>query len=118
MSSRDQIKPRFAINVPATEEPGRYANFLTVWNTEHEFTIDFCATQVPNVEQNDDGEVIAVTIPATVTARVKIPPSLIFDVLRALNEHMTKYEAEFGSLHRLRGGGEPADTPESKEGEK
>jgi hypothetical protein len=38
-------------------------------------------------------------------ARVKIPTTVIFDVLRALNENMTRYEASFGEI---RSPGEPS----------
>lgn len=40
------------------------------------------------------------TIPCEVVARIKIAPSLIFDVLRTLNENMTRYEATFGEIRR------------------
>jgi hypothetical protein len=35
-----------------------------------------------------------------VTSRVKIPVTLIFDVVRALNENMTRYEETFGEIKR------------------
>jgi hypothetical protein len=35
-----------------------------------------------------------------VVARVKIPVTVLFDVLRALNENMTRYEQVFGEIRR------------------
>jgi hypothetical protein len=35
-----------------------------------------------------------------VVSRVRIPVSVIFDVLRALNENMTRYETAFGEIQR------------------
>jgi hypothetical protein len=87
----------FNIQVPPDLEGGSYANFLSVWHTGHEFTLDFSVTQPPQVPENPQG---AVTIPCRVVARVKIPPSLIFDMLRALNEDMTKYETVFGEIQK------------------
>lgn len=79
------------ISVPPDEQAGRYANFLTVWHSPHEFTLDFSALQ-PVTEDN--------VIDAQVVSRIRISPSLIFDVLRALNENMSKYEAVFGEIKR------------------
>jgi hypothetical protein len=39
-------------------------------------------------------------MPTRVVARVKIPVTLIYDVLRALNENMTRYEETFGEIQR------------------
>lgn len=48
-------------------------------------------------------------------ARVKLPVSVIFDLLKAINANMTKYEAVFGSIPtvepltgRGQDGGQPA----------
>jgi len=35
-----------------------------------------------------------------VVARLKVPVSLVFDVIRALNEEMTVYEQQFGEIRR------------------
>jgi hypothetical protein len=39
-------------------------------------------------------------VPSRVVTRVKIPVTLIFDVLRALNENMTLYEERYGEIQR------------------
>ena len=39
-------------------------------------------------------------IPVPLVARVRIPTGLVFDVLRVLNEAMTRYEAIFGEIRR------------------
>jgi hypothetical protein len=92
-----QRPTNFDIQVPPDLEGGTYANFLSVWHTGHEFTLDFGATQPPIVPGDPQA---AVTLPCRVVARVKIPPSLIFDIIRALNGDMTKYEAQFGEIQR------------------
>lgn len=80
--------------IPDDEQGGRFANVVGVWHSAHEFTLDFAATQQP--EQRDDGYVV----PARVTARVKLPVSVLFDLIRALNENMTKYEQVYGPITR------------------
>jgi hypothetical protein len=86
----------FRVDVPAEETGGRYSNFLSVWHTAHEFTLDFAATQPPEGEGESP-----VTVPCHVTARIRIPVSLVFDVLKALNENMTRYEQTFGEIPRI-----------------
>jgi hypothetical protein len=87
----------FQIMVPPELEGGAYANFLSTWSTAYEFTLDFSATQPPNVPEN---EMEPVTVPCRVVSRIKIPVTLVFDVIRALNEQMTKYEDQFGEIRR------------------
>ena len=90
---------RFDLHVPPENEPGVYANFLNVWHTAHEFTLDFAATMPPEPTEDDHGQAI-VRVPTRITARVKIPPTLIFDVIRVLNDNMTRYEQAFGPISR------------------
>ncbi len=89
----------FEMQVPSELEGGVYANFLTIWHTGHEFTLDFSATQLPRTVDTDD-PTSPVTVPCRVVSRVKIPPSLVFDVIRAINENMTRYEAAFGNIQK------------------
>jgi hypothetical protein len=87
----------FEIRVPPELEAGAYSNFLSVWHTPSEFTLDFAVTQpVELVEPNNPNS--SVRVPCRVVARVKIPPRLIFSILQSLNENMTKYEASFGEI--------------------
>jgi hypothetical protein len=88
--------PTIRVEVPDGEVNGRYANFLTVWHTPHEFTLDFGVIQPAEVD-DDDGTTV---VPCPVVARLKIAPSLVFDVLRALNDNMTRYESKFGEISR------------------
>jgi hypothetical protein len=84
----------FQVQVPPELEPGMYANFLGVWHSPYEFTLDFAVTQP--AQQTDE----MVTVPCRVVARIKMPVGVIFDAIRALNDNMTKYEETFGEIHR------------------
>jgi hypothetical protein len=99
-------RKRLQINVPDSVEGGVYANAAGVWHTPHEFTLDFLTIQPSSPESPD-------VVPARVVSRVKIPPTVIFDLMRALNENMTKYESTFGTIKRI----EPLQAPESDETE-
>jgi Protein of unknown function (DUF3467) len=89
----------FHVYLPPELESGSYANFLVVWHTAYEFTLDFCSTQPPQPQNAEDPESPAL-VPCRVVSRVKIPPTLIFNVLQALNDNMTQYESKFGEIKR------------------
>lgn len=95
-------QPEFQMVVAEELEGGVYANFLGVWHSPYEFTLDWCVTQPP--QTREEGTVV---MPARVVSRVKIPVTLIFDVLRALNENMTRYEQAFGEIRRPGGAQKP-----------
>ena len=89
----------FTVAVPPELEGGVYANFLTTWHTAYEFTLDFSATQPPHATDPDD-PASPVVVPCRVVSRVKVPVTLVFDVIRVLNQEMTNYEATFGEIRR------------------
>jgi hypothetical protein len=95
----EERESNFQVQVPPELEGGAYANFLSVWHTGHEFTLDFSATQPPQVMDPED-PASAITVPCRVVARIKIPPTVVFDVIRAINENMTRYESVFGEIRR------------------
>ena len=65
---------------------------LSIWHSQHEFTFDFAVTQQPR-PLPEGGFVL----PAEVTARVRVPPGVVFSILQAINDNLAKYEAHFGS---------------------
>ncbi len=92
---------RLEVTAPEDALAGAYANFLNVWHTAHEFTLDFAATLPAEGRLQEDGSA-EVVIPALVTSRVRVPPTLVFDIIRALNENMTEYEAAVRRDHPAR----------------
>lgn len=96
----DEPRVSYEIQVPADEEGGRYANFLSVWHSQHEFTLDFSALQPPKGTPGDTMPE-EVTIPTKVVARLRVPPTLLFDILQALNANLTRYEETFGEIRRF-----------------
>ena len=98
-------QPQFTFNVPEDLQTGRYANILGVWHSPHEFTLDFSVSGQP-IPPEGPGE--PPIVPCDVVARVKVAPSLVFDLLEALNENMTHYEQNYGEIRRP----EPPGGPE------
>jgi hypothetical protein len=54
----------------------------------------------PVVPDDPDDPTSRLRIPVSLVARVRLPTSLVFDVLRSLNHAMTRYEATFGEIRR------------------
>jgi hypothetical protein len=67
---------RFDFEMPDELQAGAYANLLNVWHTPYEFTLDFSVIQP--AQPPEEGE--APDVPARVVARVRIPPSILFEV--------------------------------------
>jgi hypothetical protein len=76
-----------------------YANILGIWFSPYEFALDWGLTE-PVVPEDPDDPTSRLRIPVSLVARVRLPTSLVFDVLRSLNEAMTRYEAIFGEIRR------------------
>jgi len=80
------------LNVPPEKIAGYYANVVSVWNTPYDFAIDFCINQPYAAGPG--------AMAAQVVARVRIPPTLVFDLLQALNQNLGQYEELYGKLKR------------------
>lgn len=76
---------------------GVYANGLNVWFTPHEFTLDFVVNaQAPAQTASPAGPVI--NAPQKLVARVRLAPSAVFGIIRAINSSLTNYEQAFGQI--------------------
>jgi len=82
------------LDLPVGFEGGAYSNFLSVWHSAHELTLDFGALQ--RSAENSDGD--DAPLRYRIVSRVRIPVTMCFDILRLLNERMTEYEREFGEI--------------------
>ncbi len=112
-SERSENKERpthFSIYVPDEHLGGTYSNFVSVWSTAYEFTLDFCATQpaiMPEEDTENPDE--PVTVPCAVVSRVRIPTTLIYEVFRALDDNLDSYEKVWGEIR------EPTGSQEEEE---
>ena len=97
------------LDVPFELESGVYANAISVWHTPYEVIADFAVRLAPEPSDPDDPESDPVT-PARVVSRVRIPPTFVFEVVRAINGELTVYEAEFGEVSQPRRRDEEEET--------
>ncbi|HTY71378.1 MAG TPA: DUF3467 domain-containing protein [Actinomycetes bacterium] len=95
-------EPRFAIEVPDEARAGSYADFVSIWHTGDTFILDFAALVAPAEQVEDDGTTYLQST-ARVVSRVRIPPSQVFEIMRALELQLSQWESE----HGRRPGGQP-----------
>ena len=83
---------RLQIDMPAKLVGGVYADFVRAWHTKDAFVLDFAnVIEPPRVSEDE------VLINATVVSRVRIPPSQIFELMKALEQQLSAWERETGS---------------------
>src|SRR4029078_11680486 len=90
---------RFEMSIAEGEVVGFYSNFLGVWHTAHEFTLDFAVTQ-PAMAGADEERTALTRVPGRLPARVRAPPPVLFDFLRTINETLSPYEPPYGAIQR------------------
>ncbi|HEX6197971.1 MAG TPA: DUF3467 domain-containing protein [Jiangellaceae bacterium] len=89
-------QPKVRVTMPDDVLPGAYADFVSVWHTADVFTFDFAAlSRPPTRVEGDEGE-STTQAQARVVARVRVPPSQVFEIMKALERQLTAWENETG----------------------
>jgi hypothetical protein len=88
------------VSMPDDKVPGVYADFVSVWHTADVFTFDFAALARPPARvEGEDGSPVT-QAQAQVVARVRVPPSQVFEIMKALERQLTAWEQETGRRPR------------------
>ena len=98
-SSPSPKKPerRISIDTPTEVETGEYANFVAVLHVPDSFTLDFAALTGPAQPVTDpESDRTIMKQRAKVVSRVKIPPSQVFELMKALEQQLSAWEKETG----------------------
>jgi hypothetical protein len=106
-SPSDRPAPVPQLRTSEDQATGVYANGIGVWSTQTEFVLDFMASLPIEMAVDQNGNHFAVA-PQQLVSRVKIPPPLVFQVMRNLNTAMDQYEAQYGKIPDFLSG-PPAD---------
>jgi hypothetical protein len=86
---------RVQIAMPEARVAGSYADLVSVWHTPDSFVLDFSAfSGPPQLLRDDDREVVVQN--AEVVSRVRIPPSQVFEIMKALEQQLTAWERQTG----------------------
>lgn len=97
----------FNISIPEDVTAGHYADFVSLWHTPDVFVLDFAAlTTSPTLAERDGQQVKS--YPTKVVSRVRIPPSQVFALMRALEQQLSSWERETGRRPGDSGGDWPA----------
>lgn len=84
------------IGLPDAVAAGVYADFVGLWHTNDVFVLDFAVrTQPSHARENEAGQTVMVT-EAKIVARVKIPPSQVFEIMKAMEQQPSAWEIETG----------------------
>ncbi|HET6907953.1 MAG TPA: DUF3467 domain-containing protein [Mycobacteriales bacterium] len=83
MTQPDQ--PSAQIHLPDDLVQGTYADFVSVWHSKDVFVLDFAVLGQPVV----NGQLVS-----RIVSRVRIPPSQVFEIMKALEQQLTAWENE------------------------
>src|SRR5258705_10702288 len=90
---------RFEMSIAESEVTGVYSNFLGVWHTAHEFTLDFAVTQPAMAATDEEGNPVT-RVPCQVVARGRGPPTVVFEFLRPINANLSTYETSLRAIQQ------------------
>lgn len=97
MTEQQPREQQFEIEIGQDIEPGVHADFASLWHTPDTFVLDFASLRrMPHVQVDDDTGRQVMKLPTRIVARVKIPPAQVFELMKALESQLTKWELETG----------------------
>ncbi len=83
------------IQIRPEDEPGHWADMVSLWATEGAFVLDFAAASAPPGSaqaQNPQTGELEPLVQFRVVSRVRIPPSQAFEIMKALQSQLTLWE--------------------------
>ncbi|CAB4971614.1 MAG: DUF3467 domain-containing protein [Actinobacteria bacterium] len=99
------VRLEVSIELPPDQEVGVSADAASVWLTPEAFVIDFLAHRRAPVVDGDEANVV-VTHDMVVSSRVRIPPTHVIELMKALERELSSWETLTGN--RL-----PANPPDA-----
>lgn len=73
------------LHIPDDRVEGTYADFVSVWHSRDVFVLDFAVLSQPTTPAQ---------LSARVVSRVRIPPTQVFEIMKALEQQLTAWENE------------------------
>jgi hypothetical protein len=90
-----QIPRAHQIELPPEHVVGVPADFASVWHTPESFVIDFLAARGPAQVAEHDGDPVVVQ-DLVVSARIRMPPTHVIELMKALERQLSTWETEVG----------------------
>lgn len=88
---------RMEIVMPEKHVAGVHADLVGVWHTRDSFVLDFSAIIEPTRLEPVSATESALVERAQVVSRVRIPPSQVFEIMKALEQQLSIWERENGT---------------------
>ena len=101
--SPPQIPRAHQIELPPEHVVGVPADFASVWHTPESFVIDFLAARGPVQVGEHEGQAVILQ-DLVVSARIRMPPTHVIELMKALERQLSTWETETGRR-------EPLDPP-------
>ena len=98
------INHQVNMQLPSEQEAGVPADFAAIWHTRDTFVLDFAAFKSA-AEVSDSHDMRNVRQDAVVVSRVRIPPTQVFEMMKALEQQLSLWEKESGGIARSGGDG-------------
>lgn len=84
------------IEVPDDHVIGVPADFASVWHTPESFVIDFLSVRGPDSMAEDENGQQVLLRELVVSARVRMPPTHVIELMKALEQQLTAWETQTG----------------------
>lgn len=98
-SQPSRMPRRLSVTASPEVEAGVYADFVSVWHQPHLFVLDFSVhTSLPQVIDVEGKKVV--NVPARMVARVRIRPEQIWEIMKALEQQLSRWERDHGTSSR------------------
>jgi hypothetical protein len=92
----ESVPNRIRLTASPEAESGVYADFAAVWHHDACFVLDFAAlVRPPEVVEDEDGTAHR-DLTVRLVSRVRVPPSQIFEIMKALEQQLSAWERETG----------------------
>jgi hypothetical protein len=85
VTDQPDLPPAAQIQLPDDLVEGSYADFVSVWHSRDVFVLDFAVLAQPM----SGNQIIS-----RVVSRIRIPPSQVFEIMKALEQQLTAWESE------------------------
>lgn len=92
--SQQQSGPNFNVHLPPEKVAGHYADFASVWHNRDTFILDFLAMSQPTSMVTDEAGERTPQINAEVVSRVRIPADQVWELMKALETQLGRWEQE------------------------
>jgi hypothetical protein len=89
------LPKRYSVEVPGDVVNGHYADVANLWHTRDVFVLDFAALVGAPQRAEHEGNAV-LNHQARVVTRVRIPPTQVFELMKALEAQLSAWEKETG----------------------